>query len=143
MTVVAADERRKIMLNPKHSESLFEADPGHCCWLGEGASELAIECNRDPEYLIRDLAARDPYDPILEACPNHVGHLLTNEVEISPEVDRRWEVIPSQVECKACALKLPNVPDILDYHSRLAQRQSDGSRGTCAEFWERTYPHGD
>lgn len=43
--------------------------------------------------------------------------------------------IGSQVECKACATAVPSTQVFMERHADKQQRLSDGSMGTCAEFW--------
>jgi hypothetical protein len=47
--------------------------------------------------------------------------------------------IGNMVECKACATRVPSTQSMMRSHANRRQRLSDGSMGTCADFWRRVH----
>jgi hypothetical protein len=45
--------------------------------------------------------------------------------------------VGNRVECKACARRVPSTQSMMSAHADRPQKRSDGSTGTCAEFWEQ------
>jgi hypothetical protein len=48
--------------------------------------------------------------------------------------------VGNRVECKGCAKSVISTTPFLRKHAYEKQTLSDGSAGTCAEFWDRTHP---
>lgn len=134
-------------LDPSQPGSLYEPICGTCRFVPDDEQEAAekatlleiedIGCQELARWEIEDQLVRDPYTKTTHACVDHVGRLLGHSVDISAEVaaSKDWLVRPVEVECKACAMRLPWFHEILVHHAELVQKRSDGSLGTCAEFW--------
>jgi|GEM_PF-4647016 len=80
MAETAMKKRVEVMLDPTHSESLFE--------------------------------------PVGKFDPSKIGNV---------------------VECKACATTVASTEPCIRRHADASRRLSDGSTGTCADFWRATH----
>lgn len=132
-----------VKLDPNESGALYEAIVGECCFIPEGEQargevwESVPGCQELAEFEIEDTLVTDPYSKTTYGCAAHAGLLIGHEVEIPPSdlVRAEWKIRPVEVECKACAKRLPWLSDVLRDHAEMQQKRSDGSMGTCGDWW--------